>query len=91
MVPRWMAAQDSRLCQKLSVNRWRRASEVKGQRLTLECSPPEEKDWVSEGCLSLKLSSRVYSSPYHSSGSSNTGAGARIGPNGRKEASEMVC
>ena len=57
---------------------------------TLECSPPAEKDWVSEGCLSLELSSRVYSSPYHSSGSSNTGAGATMGPNGCRKASQLV-
>jgi hypothetical protein len=67
---------------------WRRESEV--QRLTLECSPPAEKDWVSEGCLSLELSSRVYSSPYHSSGSSNTGAEVTIGSNGRRESSQLV-
>ena len=54
---------------------------------TLECSPAAENDCVSEGCLSLELSSRVYSNPYHSSGSSNTGAGATMGPNGRREAS----
>ena len=71
---------------------WRRASEVKEQRLTLECSPLAEKDWVSEGCLSLVLISRVYSSPYHSSGSSNTGAGATMGSNeGRELSQKLFC
>ena len=44
MVPRWMASQDSRLCRKLLVNRWRRASEVKGQRSTpWNVHPPKKK------------------------------------------------